>query len=183
MYAHCDTTVADLLGSSRSEPYNATLYDHRPFKVNDDDYDRICRIPRKKGASFRNLKGVRVNPADNTVYFDPDVKRVLLKSGNPLVPDYAMSFKEGKSSKPFGRKQDWVLTVRENARLQGFPDYYKLCWPLKERYMQVGNAVAVLVARPLGYALGRAFIGSVDDSSMFEFPPGFPNYLEALPSP
>lgn len=29
--------------------------------------------------------------------------------------------------------QDRVLTVRENARLQGFPDYYKLCGPIKER--------------------------------------------------
>lgn len=31
-------------------------------------------------------------------------------------------------------EQDRVLTIRENARLQGFPDYYKLCGPIKERY-------------------------------------------------
>lgn len=30
--------------------------------------------------------------------------------------------------------QDRVLTIRENARLQGFPDYYKLLGPIKERY-------------------------------------------------
>lgn len=30
-------------------------------------------------------------------------------------------------------EQDRVLTIRENARLQGFPDYYKLCGPVKER--------------------------------------------------
>lgn len=30
--------------------------------------------------------------------------------------------------------QDRVLSIRENARLQGFPDYYKLCGPVKERY-------------------------------------------------
>ena len=30
-------------------------------------------------------------------------------------------------------EQDRVLTIRENARLQGFPDYYQLCGPIKER--------------------------------------------------
>jgi DNA (cytosine-5)-methyltransferase 1 len=29
--------------------------------------------------------------------------------------------------------QDRVLTVRENARLQGFPDYYRLIGPIKEK--------------------------------------------------
>lgn len=31
-------------------------------------------------------------------------------------------------------EQDRVLTIRENARLQGFPDYYKLFGPIKQRY-------------------------------------------------
>ena len=31
--------------------------------------------------------------------------------------------------------QNRVLTIRENARLQGFPDCYKLCGPVKERYL------------------------------------------------
>nr|GMD30656.1 DNA (cytosine-5)-methyltransferase CMT3 [Ipomoea batatas]GMD61830.1 DNA (cytosine-5)-methyltransferase CMT3 [Ipomoea batatas] len=68
-----------------------------------------------------------------------------------------MTFSGGTSSEPFARlwwdetvptvvtraqphnrailhpEQDRVLTVRENARLQGFPDYYKLCGPIKER--------------------------------------------------
>ena len=32
-------------------------------------------------------------------------------------------------------EQDRVLTIRENARLQGFPDYYKLFGPVKQRWI------------------------------------------------
>ncbi|VAI62778.1 unnamed protein product [Triticum turgidum subsp. durum] len=163
-------------------PEEGKLLDHQPLRLNQDDYDRVQQIPIKKGANFRDLPGVKVG-ANNIVEWDPEVERVYLKSGKPLVPDYAMSFIKGRSPKPFGRlwwdetvptvvtraephnqiilhpNQGRVLTVRENARLQGFPDYYRMYGPMKEKYIQVGNAVAVPVARALGYSLGRATSG------------------------
>ncbi|GAB4835134.1 hypothetical protein Ancab_000043 [Ancistrocladus abbreviatus] len=193
-----------LFGSSTvdSDSLITVLYDHRPLQLNEDDYQRVCQIPKKKGANFRDLPGVRVRP-DNRVEWDPEVKRVYLPSGKPLVPDYAMSFVNGSSSKPFGRlwydetvptvvtraephnqvilhpEQDRVLTIRENARLQGFPDYYQLKGPIKERYIQVGNAVAVPVARALGFALGMATQGSCGDEPLFALPSKFPNIERA----
>ncbi|NP_001290533.1 DNA (cytosine-5)-methyltransferase CMT3 [Elaeis guineensis] len=175
----------------------AILFDHRPLQLNEDDYLRVCRIPKKKGANFRDLPGVKVGP-DNVVEWDPEIERVLLPSGKPLVPDYAMSFIKGKSLKPFGRlwwdetvptvvtraephnqallhpEQDRVLSIRENARLQGFPDFYRLRGPVKERYIQVGNAVAVPVARALGYSMGLAFQGKCSEQPVFTLPQKFP---------
>ncbi|TVU47822.1 hypothetical protein EJB05_07431, partial [Eragrostis curvula] len=173
------------------------LFDHQPLRLNDDDYERVRRIPFRKGANFRDLKGVQVG-INNTVEWDPSIPRVLLPSGKPLVPDYAMSFIKGKSTKPFGRlwwdetvptvvtraephnqiilhpSQARVLTIRENARLQGFPDYYRLLGPIKQKYMQVGNAVAVPVARALGYSLGMAYMGGLDgDRPLFKLPENF----------
>ncbi|EOY32385.1 Chromomethylase 1, putative isoform 1 [Theobroma cacao] len=196
----------EMPGSSpKAKPAKHLLYDHRPLELNVDDYQRVCQIPKKKGANFRDLPGVLVRD-DNKVEWDPSVERVYLKSGKPLVPDYAMSFIGGSSSKPFARlwwdetvptvvtraephnqailhpEQDRVLSVRENARLQGFPDYYKLFGPVKERYIQVGNAVAVPVARALGYALGLAYQGVPSDEPLMKLPPKFPNIIERISS-
>ncbi|PNT67133.1 DNA (cytosine-5)-methyltransferase CMT3 [Brachypodium distachyon] len=180
-------------------PEEGKLLDHQPLRLNQDDYDRVQQIPVKKGANFRDLPGVKVG-ANNIVEWDPEVQRVYLKSGKPLVPDYAMSFIKGRSLKPFGRlwwdetvptvvtraephnqiilhpNQARVLTVRENARLQGFPDYYRMNGPIKEKYIQVGNAVAVPVARALGYSLGRAYQGEMEGSNpLFTLPDSFTN--------
>ncbi|KAF5190586.1 DNA (cytosine-5)-methyltransferase [Thalictrum thalictroides] len=162
------------------------LFDHFPYKLNVDDYQR--------GANFRMLPGVMVDK-DNRAYLDPKKERLFLPSKKPLVPDYALTFVKGKSPKPFGRlwwdeivstvvtrpephnqvilhpEQDRVLSIRENARLQGFPDYYKLFGPEKERYIQVGNAVAIPVACALGYALGVACQKISDDEPVVSLPP------------
>lgn len=66
-----------------------------------------------------------------------------------------------------------ILTVRESARLQSFPDWFRFCGKFttggkvrtKEcpRYTQVGNAVPPLLGRSIGLAL-RAALAEVDDS-------------------
>ncbi|XP_056866547.1 DNA (cytosine-5)-methyltransferase CMT3 [Raphanus sativus] len=182
----------------KSNSTNDVLYDHHPLNLNKDDYQRVCMIPKKKGANFRDLPGVTVN-GYNQVELDPKIPRVYLKSNNPLIPEYAITFVNGRSKKPFGRlwwdetvstvvgraephnhvmihpSQDRVLTVRENARLQGFPDYYRLFGPTKQKYKQVGNAVAVPVASALGFALGQAFQGLTTGSDpLFILPEDFP---------
>ncbi|XP_047939640.1 DNA (cytosine-5)-methyltransferase CMT3-like [Salvia hispanica] len=183
--------------NAKSEVIEHLLCDHRPLCLNQDDYERVCQIPKKKGANFRDLPGVRVRP-DNKVEWDPNVERQKVSSGKPLVPDYAMTFVNGSSSKPFGRlwwdetvptvvtraephnqailhpDQDRVLSIRENARLQGFPDYYKLLGPIKERYIQVGNAVAVPVARALGFSLALALRGLSQNEAVMSLPEDYP---------
>ncbi|KAG7652612.1 putative DNA (cytosine-5)-methyltransferase CMT1 [Arabidopsis thaliana] len=176
------------------------LFDHQPLVLGDDDLERVSYIPKQKGANYRDMPGVLVH--NNKAEINPRF-RAKLKSGKNVVPAYAISFIKGKSKKPFGRlwgdeivntvvtraephnqcvihpMQNRVLSVRDNARLQGFPDCYKLCGTIKEKYIQVGNAVAVPVGVALGYAFGMASQGLTDDEPVIKLPFKYPECMQA----
>jgi DNA (cytosine-5)-methyltransferase 1 len=50
------------------------------------------------------------------------------------------------------------LSVRECARLQGFPDDWTFCGSMNRQYLQVGNAVPV----QLGVAIGKAILAAIN---------------------
>nr|AVP26961.1 chromomethylase [Salvia miltiorrhiza] len=172
------------------------LYDHRPLKLSEHDYMRVCRVPHRKGANFRDLEGVVIGE-DNVARRDPTREAVMLPTGRPLIPECVFKLELGKSRRPYGRvwwdetvstvvtfphiramailhpEQDRRLSIRECARLQGFPDYYRFCGTIKERYSQVGNAVSIPVARALGYALGIAYRKLAGEDPLMTLPPDF----------
>jgi DNA (cytosine-5)-methyltransferase 1 len=51
------------------------------------------------------------------------------------------------------------LTIRECARLQTFPDWFRFCGSPLEAHRQIGNAVPVEFARQLTEAIARVLIG------------------------
>ncbi|PIA31195.1 hypothetical protein AQUCO_05100001v1 [Aquilegia coerulea] len=52
-------------------PEKVRLYDHRPYNLSQDDYERAIQIPKKKGANFRDLRGLKVGEG-NIIALDHD---------------------------------------------------------------------------------------------------------------
>ena len=57
--------------------------------------------------------------------------------------------KDGQRIRPY--------TVREYARLQGFPDWFEFCGTDNDAYRQIGNAVAVPMGRWIGKQIVKYF--------------------------
>lgn len=65
--------------------------------------------------------------------------------------------------------QDRPLSVEEYSRIQGFPDGWTICGPIKEQYRQIGNAVPIR----LGEAIARTLLADMRGEQLPQIS-GFP---------
>lgn len=128
-----------------------TMDSMRLARHRDDVRDRFARIISEC------RKGVRMNDASRKTYGLKKHRIYPMAAGAPAptittLPDDILHYSEPR-----------ILTVRECARLQSFPDWFRFTGKFttggdrrtKEcpRYTQVGNAVPPYLARALGIAL------------------------------
>ena len=57
------------------------------------------------------------------------------------------------------------LSVEEYSRIQGFPDNWKICGPIKEQYRQIGNAVPI----KLGEAIARTILADMNREKLKQY--------------
>ncbi|KAI8108585.1 hypothetical protein M9434_006610 [Picochlorum sp. BPE23] len=150
------------------------LYDHVCKYMNELNMERCRCIPKNcPGADWRVLEEI--------VAKDPS--RKVFKS-QPLVPwclpntadrhngwrglfgrlDWSGHFPTsttdpqpmGKVGQVFHPEQDRIVSVRECARAQGFPDRHRFVGNVQNKHRQVGNAVPPPLAAALGRELRKA---------------------------
>jgi len=131
------------------------LTDHDTIKLGEANLKRLAHLPFKPGAGWLDL------PKD----LQP---RNLAKLGTP-----SYNYRFGRlhwggyfttiTSKPepywgrfFHPEQQRIVSVRECARAQGFPDTFRFSGPLRARYAQIGNAVPPPLGRAIGWEIRRA---------------------------
>ncbi|GER54987.1 cytosine-specific methyltransferase [Striga asiatica] len=153
----------------------ATLIDHISKEMIELNLIRCQKIPKRPGADWRDLPDEKVKlstgqVADLIPWCLPNTaKRHNQWKGLFGRLDWEGNFPTsitdpqpmGKVGMCFHPEQDRIVTVRECARSQGFPDSYKFSGNVLHKHRQIGNAVPP----PLAYALGRKLKEAVEGKS------------------
>ena len=123
------------------------------------------RLPRHEPATIRQFKRIMATCTRGQSLNDSDRSRLGIKKQalTPLHPELPASTITTLPDDIIHYSEPRILTVRENARLQTFPDWFKFTGNYttggKERrsscprYTQVGNAVPPLFAEAIGRVL------------------------------
>jgi len=114
------------------------IYNHEPMKHNDEVMARIRNVP--PGGNWRDvpkeLYNVGGEHSNNYRRLDPNKPSITLKHAIKSMiihPWY-----------------DRVITAREVARLQSFPDSFIICGKKNEQHQQLANAVPPLLGKAIG---------------------------------
>lgn len=138
------------------------VFNHRCAGIGRNNLERISHIP--PGGSWRDIPfdllpaGMkRARRSDHTKRYgrlDPNsLGSTILTKCDPHWGTY------------IHYSQDRVLSVREAARIQSFPDRIQFVGSLSEQYEQVGNAVPPLFARTIGKAICKTLAPYSKDAS------------------
>ncbi|KAK1393137.1 DNA (cytosine-5)-methyltransferase [Heracleum sosnowskyi] len=141
------------------------LTDHISKEMNELNLIRCQRIPKRRGADWHDLPDEKVKLSTGQLVdlipwcLPNTAKRHNQWKGLFGRLDWDGNFPTsvtdpqpmGKVGMCFHPDQDRIVTVRECARSQGFPDSYQFYGNVLHKHRQIGNAVPP----PLAYALGR----------------------------
>ena len=147
--------------------------------------ERMLAIIRRAGTNRSALPDGMTTSGFSTSYsrLDADKPSVTL----------TVNFVHPASNKCIHPYQDRALTLREGARLQGFPDRFVFCGNRAHLAKQIGNAVPPVLGRVIGEALAAAMENSrprsavssckIDLAENTGSDPGRHTRGRALPSP
>lgn len=130
------------------------ILNHTSFKLSDLDLEMIRSIPQ--GGSWKDIPEETVKKSKRLVRITQTGGRTTLYGRiDYSKPSYTITtyFNRPGNGTYVHPVHQRVLSVREAARFQSFPDNYLFCGNKTNMLKQVGNAVPVLLAYNIGKAI------------------------------
>ena len=142
-----DNNVKELVAEKNRKLSRGEILNHITFKLSDLDLEMVRAVPQ--GGNWKNIP-------HETVIKSKRLERITQTGGRTTLygridynkPSYTITtyFNRPGNGTYIHPLHDRVLSVREAARLQAFPDSYLFCGNKSQLLAQVGNAVPPLFA-------------------------------------
>jgi len=148
------TSRTDVTGKRMS---SSVLFDHYAPALAPKTLERIRAL--RPGQDWRDLP-VELLPASMQRALRKDHTRRYRRMTWDGTPRAIITrFRDPKSGEYTHPSQDRTITIREAARIQGFPDWFAFSGPNTSKYMQVGNAVPVPLAQAIAAEVRTCLLG------------------------
>jgi DNA (cytosine-5)-methyltransferase 1 len=131
----------------------SVLFDHRTICLGKVQLQRCQAVPKLPGAGWLDLPQ-HLKPKNLLRHGDKRYDNRFGRLHWAGTFNTILSAAHPYWGAVFHPEQDRVISVRESARAQGFPDSVRFMGPMTARYEQVGNAVPP----PLAAAIATAFL-------------------------
>jgi DNA (cytosine-5)-methyltransferase 1 len=136
---------------------NGELHNHYAADLSAANLARLALL--KPGQDWRDLPHDMLPPGMQRALRKDHTRRFRRMTWEGIPRSVVTRFRDPKTGEYTHPEQDRTISIREAARLQGFPDSFAFMGTRSSQYDQVGNAVPVHLARAIGAEVQRTLRG------------------------
>ena len=143
------------------EGLDAELSNHYAARLSPANLTRLAHI--KPGQDWRDLPRELLPGSMQRALRKDHTRRYRRMMWDGVPRAVITRFRDPKSGEYTHPAQDRTITIREAARLQGFPDGFVFHGARSSQYDQVGNAVPTQLAEAIGLEVRRCLDGQLGE--------------------
>lgn len=132
---------------SGSPMARAELHDHYAAALGEATLNRLRHLG--PGQDWRDLPYELLPDSMKRAHRKDHTRRYRRMTWDGVPRAIITRFRDPKSGEYTHPTQDRTISIREAARIQGFPDWFAFAGSTTSKYTQVGNAIPVPMARAL----------------------------------
>lgn len=136
------------------------LHDHYAAALSPLTLERLRVLA--PGQDWRDLPFELLPPSMQRALRKDHTRRYRRMTWDGVPRSIITRFRDPKSGEYTHPEQDRTISIREAARIQGFPDWFSFFGPNTSKYTQVGNAVPVPLARAIAGEVAACLTGAAD---------------------